>query len=146
MSLLTTPGFKSPTEVIEHSATTALGVMIPLTIARSGVQVMIKRGGQHPSEYDIYGPASNTSPTQNFEEFLARLLVSSHTFITWSATKLNPLVGNYGFVDYAALPGDVLTHEDHQGIMRFRYMIIEAQSCGLTIDIAYRVKLLSRQD
>lgn len=138
--------FRSTTEVIENSASVAMDHMIPLSIRRSGVPIKVNRGSKFTAEYDVYGVFGNTSPTKEVKEFTARLLISSKQFVIWSDTKMAPMMGNFGFVDFEALPGDILTYNGESNIQRFRYMVAQPQSCGLTTDIAYRVKLLSRED
>lgn len=120
--------------------------MIPLTIRRSGVPIRVNRGSKYTQEFDVYGVYGNTSPTSEIEEFDALLLISSKQFVIWSNQKMAPLLGNYGFVNFEAKPGDILTYNGEGTIQRFRYMVREPESCGLTTDIAYRVKLLSRED
>jgi hypothetical protein len=147
MDLLFTPEpFVSTTEVIENSASARMASLIPLTIRRSGVSVLVSRGSKYTDEYDLYGVHSNVSPYSEIQEFTALLLISDRKFITWSETSLQPVLGKYGFVNYEALPGDILTYNGQAGIQRFRYMVREPESCGLTRDIAFRVKLLARGD
>ena len=120
--------------------------MIPLSIRRSGVPILVNRGSKFTSEFDVYGVFGSTSPTNEILTFEAMLLISSRQFVIWSETKLAPMVGNYGFVNFEALPGDILSYHGGGSIRRFRYMVASPQSCGLTNDIAFRVKLLSRED
>jgi hypothetical protein len=138
--------FRSTTEVIEGSAAVAMDKMVPLTIRRSGVPIKVLRGGKYTQEFDVYGVFGNTSPTSTVTEFEALLLISSKQFVIWSDTKMAPLLGNFGFVNFEAVAGDILTYNGTGSIQRFRYMVRDPQSCGLTTDIAYRVKLLSRED
>lgn len=138
--------FKTTTEVIENSASVAMDRIIPMSIRRSGVPVLVHRGSKFTQEYDVYGVFGNTSPTDEVEEFEGMLLISSRQFVIWSETKMAPMMGNYGFVNFEPLPGDILTYNGPSKTQRFRYQVAEPESCGLSEDIAYRVKLLSRED
>lgn len=138
--------YKSTTEVIENSASVAMDLIIPLSIRRSGIEVKVSRGGEFTQEYDIYGTYGHTSPHATKVEFLAKLLIPGRQFIVWNESKMTPLLGKFGFVDYEAFPGDILTYEGPSFIQRFRYIVREPESCGLSTDIAFRVKLLAAED
>lgn len=137
---------KSTTETIERLAKVTMNTRVPLEIRRSGVPITVHRGSKYTQEYEVYGTFANTSPTNKVEKFSAKLLISSKQWIIWSEDKMAPLIGPYGFVDYHAIPGDILTYAGDDFRQRFRYMVREPESCGLTEDIAFRVKLLSRED